>query len=115
MSHKMAALVLGACLFAGAAQAGTIENAYANTIIVTQPDGVVMRYHFNEDARFTVTAPDGTEVSGDYWVRGAELCLLPDDGDVACVPYEADKNVGDTWTQVGSDGQQITVLLEEGR
>lgn len=115
MSYKMAALVLAACLCAGAAQAGTIENSYANTIIVTQPDGVVMRYHFNEDARFTVAAPDGTEISGDYWMRGEELCLLPDDGDVACVPYVSDKDVGDAWTQTGSDGAQISVQLEEGR
>jgi hypothetical protein len=54
-------------------------------------------------------------MAGTYTVTDGQLCMnSPTGGAPACTTVEADKNVGDTWTQTGADGSQITVTLEAG-
>lgn len=115
MKRLAAALALGAALTAGAAFADTIQNGYGNTFVVTDTDGTVVRYHFNADNTFTGTLPDGAQVSGTFEVTNGQLCLTPAGGERGCTAYVGDKNVGDTWTQNGTDGGQITVTLQAGR
>jgi hypothetical protein len=113
---KLAALVaLGALLSAGAAFAQTMQNAYNNTIVVTNASGAQARYHFNADGTFTIHTPDGQQVAGTYAIEGDQICLTPTGGERACTQYVGDKNVGDTWTQAGTDGSQVTVTLQAGR
>ena len=113
---KLAALVaLGAVLSAGAASAQMMQSAYNNTVVVTYANGAQARYHFNADNTFSVLTPQGQTVTGMYAVDGGEICLTPAGGERACTQYAGDKNVGDTWTQTGTDGSQISVTLEAGR
>lgn len=115
MKKLAALLALGAALTAGAAFADTMENAYANTIVVTNADGSQTRYHFNADGSFMAHTADGQHLTGSYAVEGDQICLTPEGGERACTGYVGDKNVGDTWTQTATDGSEISVTLEAGR
>ncbi len=115
MKKWVAVIALGGTLAAGAAYADTMANAAGNTIVVTYANGAVARYHFNDDSTFSVTLPDGATTSGAYEVAGDQICLTPTGGERACTGYVGDKNVGDTWTQTGTDGSAISVTLQAGR
>jgi hypothetical protein len=114
---KLAALVtLGAVLFTGPALADTIQNGIGNTFVVTNAEGATVHYQFNADGGFTASTPAGEQVAaGAYEVADGQLCITPTGGERACAAYIGDKNVGDTWTQNGTDGGQITVTLQAGR
>jgi hypothetical protein len=116
MKKLSLALALGAALIAGPAFADTMENAYSNTIVVTTPgtEGETL-YHFNADGTFTGVAAGGSAMSGSYTLDGDQLCLIQPNGQPACTSVAADKNVGDTWTQLGVDGREINVELRAGR
>lgn len=116
MKKLVAALALGATLIAGPALAGTMDNTFGNTIVVTYPNGAEAHYFFNNDGTFTGTAPGGSTMAGRYTAEGDQLCLIPPSGQAPqCTTIAMDKNVGDTWTQNASDGSQITVELRAGR
>jgi len=115
MKKLAVALAFGAVLTTGAAFADTVQNGYGNTFVITAANGAVLRYHFNADNTFTLFAPDASQVSGAYEVANGQICLTPAGGERACTSYVGDKNVGDTWTQTGADGSQITVTLQAGR
>lgn len=100
---------------AGAAFADTMENAYGNTVVVTLANGGEVRYQFNADQTYSVTTPDGQSVSGAYTTGDGQICLTPAGGEAACTAYVADKAVGDSWTQTGSDGSTVNVRIEAGR
>ena len=113
-----AASIVGACLVVGAASAetDTMQTAYGNTVVVTEPSGSVLRYHFNADHSFDVVMPDGHDVPGTYQIANGQICLTYAGRNTAeCTEYVSGKNVGDSWTQRGSDGNQITVSLQAGR
>ncbi len=113
-----AAFIAGACVLAGGAtaQTDTMQTAYANTVVVTEPSGSVLRYHFNADHSFDVVMPDGRDVPGTYEIANGQICLTYAGRTAAeCTEHVTGKNVGDTWTQRGSDGNQITVSLQAGR
>ena len=114
---KLAALVaLGAVLCSGVAFADTMQNGVGNTFVVTNAEGATVHYHFNADGGFAASTPDGQQVAaGTYEVTNGQLCITPTGGDRACTAYVGDKNVGDTWTQTGTDGGAITVTLQAGR
>ena len=115
MRKLVAVLAFGAALSAGAAFADTIQNGYGNTFVVTNAAGQESRYQFNEDGTFTGTAPGGSAMAGTYSVTDGQLCMNPRNGGAPmCTSVAADKNVGDTWTQTGTDGSQITVSLVAG-
>ena len=116
MKKLVAALALGAALIASPAFAGTMDNTYGNTIVVTYPNGAQALYFFNADGSFTGTAPGGSQMAGTYTAQGEQLCLIPPNGQAPqCTTIATDKNVGDTWTQSATDGSQITVELRAGR
>jgi hypothetical protein len=116
MKKFAAALALGLALAAGNASADAImQSAYDNTIVVTAPSGVVLRYHFNADGTYDFVTPDAHTVPGTYTVADGQICLTPTGGQQACTQYVGDKNVGDTWTQTGADGSQISIALVAGR
>lgn len=115
---KFAALALSAGFMTSAAfaQTDTMQTAYGNTIVVTEPSGSVVRYHFNADHTFDVLTPDGHTVPGAYQIANGQICLTyATRTETECAEHVTGKNVGDTWTQRGSDGSQITVSLQAGR
>ena len=114
---KFAAVVaMGVALAAGAAWAQPMmQAAYGNTIVVTEPGGAVVRYHFNADGTFDLVTPDGHTVTGTYTVGDGQICLAPQGGQQGCTEYVGDKNVGDTWTQRATDGSTVTISLQAGR
>src|SRR5690349_560652 len=98
------------------AQIDTMQTAYGNTVVVTEPSGSVLRYHFNADHTFDVALPDGHNVPGTYQIANGEICLTyATRAEAECAEHVTGKNVGDTWTQRSSSGDQITVSLQAGR
>lgn len=114
MKKLAAVLVFGAAL-SGAAFANTMANSYENTVVVTYANGAQARYHFNADNTFGVHTPDGQHVHGTYEVAGDQICLTPQGAERTCTQFVDGKNVGDTWTQTGTDGSTITITIEAGR
>lgn len=102
-------------LCAGAAFADTLENAAGNTVNVTNTEGATVRYHFEADHRYMMMLPDNQMIMGAWSVADGQICLTPAGGEQACTDYVGDKNVGDSWTQRGVDGSQITVSVSAGR
>lgn len=116
MKKFLAVTAVVFALGAGAAFADTMQNAFGNTVVVTNASGSSTQYYFNEDGTFTGLAAGGMGMRGRSATEGEQLCLIPPSGQApTCLQVEADKNVGDTWTQTGSDGSEITVTLREGR
>lgn len=116
MKKFLAAFAFAAAAMAsGVASADTMQNTYGNTIVVTYANGSETRFYFNEDGTFTGLAPGGSTMAGRYTVDGENLCLIQPNGQQQCTAVAADKNVGDTWQQTGSDGSTITVTLQAGR
>jgi hypothetical protein len=115
MKKFAALLAFGAVLGAGAAFADTIENGYGNTFVVSLADGATVRYHFNADGTFAAIAPDGSTQSGRYETGDGQICFLGEADARTCAPLVSGKNVGDTWQQLDSGGNEITVTLEAGR
>ena len=116
MKKMLAGLALGAALIASPAFAGTMDNTYDNTIVVTYASGAQALYHFNADGTFTGVAPGGSTMAGRYTAEGDQLCLIPPSGAAPqCTTIAMDKNVGDTWAQTAADGSQINVELRAGR
>lgn len=115
MKKIVAVLAFGVAMMSGAAFADTIQNGYGNTFVVTNAAGQESRYQFNEDGTFTGTAPGGSAMAGTYSVTDGQLCMNPPNGGAPlCTAVAVDKNVGDSWTQTGTDGSQITVSLVAG-
>jgi len=100
---------------AGPVAAGTIENAFGNTITVTSPEGQVARYHFEPDGRFAAIFPDGKRIQGAWAMREGQVCLnapeIPED----CNPLAADKDVGDEWSMTIETGASYTLSIVPGR
>lgn len=116
MKKIAAILVLSLALSAGAASAqDMMRSAYGNTIVVTAANGAVLRYHFNADGSFDFVTPDNQTVTGAYTVANDQICITPQGGQPACTQYVGEKNLGDSWTQMASDGSQISVSLVAGR
>ncbi len=113
MRIMLATLAALACL-AGPALAGTIENSFGNTVVVTTADGAVARYHFEPDGTYHVTSAAG-DSAGAWAVNGEQICLTPSGGAQQCVPYNAGYNVGDTWTAPGANNTTNTIALVAGR
>jgi hypothetical protein len=114
MKKVVAALAFG-LVFAGAAHAQSIDNAFGNTVVVTLQNGASLRYHFNADHTFTLFAPDGTSQSGAWEITDGQLCLTSEAMGRSCSTLEGERNVGDTWTSTGADGSQVTIMLSRGR
>ena len=114
---RVAAFAIAAALLTGApALADTIQNGYGATFVVTNSAGQTVHYHFNADGSFAASTPDGQQVAaGTYEVADGQLCITPAGAERGCTTYVGDKNVGETWTQNGTDGGQITVTLQAGR
>lgn len=110
------ALALGATLVAMPAFADTMQNSYANTIVVTSAAGGEQTlFHFNADGTFTGVAPGGSQMAGTFTIQGDQLCLQYPNGNQGCTAIATDKDVGDVWTQRGIDGSDISVELRAGR
>lgn len=113
---RIAVALFGLALTTGVAFADTMENGYGNTFVVTATDGSVARYYFNQDGTFTATAPDGSPVAGAYTVADGRLCFTPTGAaEASCTNVVSGKNVGDTWEQLDTQGQPISITLQAGR
>jgi hypothetical protein len=116
MKKLAVTLAFAAAMATAPAYAQQMANAEGNTFVVTEANGVAVRYHFNNDGTWDAIGPDGSTANGTYSINGAQICLTPAGAaQPGCTEYHGDKNVGDTWTQLGTDGAQITVSLVAGR
>lgn len=116
MKKLAVALALGVISMAGAALAQPAPNNDNNTFVVTEANGTVLRYHFNSDGTWDALTPDGNTVNGTFAINGDQVCMTAaGQTEAACVQNNTGKQVGDTWTQAGSDGSQVSISLVAGR
>lgn len=114
MKRILAALALGAAALASPAFAGTVENAFGNTMVAQVAGGPEVRIHFNADSSYVMNLPDGTTVPGAWALQNGQLCMTPQGGAAQCYPDPGDHKVGDSWTATGPDGD-MTLSLVAGR
>jgi hypothetical protein len=123
---RKVALGVALALIAGVAIAedDPMANTYENTVEVTNAKGEVSKLHFNADKSYTNMAADGQTVKGTWAMAedGSKICYTqmepapaPDQAQPACAPFLGPRNVGDTWKQAGTTGEEVTVNLVGGR
>lgn len=105
------------------ALAASMEPRFGNTMVGTRPDGLLLKMYYNADKTFTgeITppgAPMAIRINGTWWLKGDQLCILPDGGKESCAELKGD-HVGDKWetTVTGIDGEPVvqTVEITKGR
>ncbi|MDX2276942.1 MAG: hypothetical protein NW206_15940 [Hyphomonadaceae bacterium] len=115
MFKSILAAIACATITIGAAQAGTVENSFGNTIVSRAPDGAVTRWQYSPNGSYTMTSADGQTTRGAWAYVNGELCLTPEGGAQTCHGDGGDYHVGDTWTLTGPDGQSTTITIEAGQ
>ncbi len=114
MKKLLATLAIAAAIALPAA-AGTIDNAFGNTLNVQLGDGTALAFHFNADGTYVMKLPDNTAVPGAWALQNNQLCLTPTGGAPDCHPDPGNHAVGETWSAVNGQGQQMTLSLTAGR
>jgi hypothetical protein len=116
---KFIIAVLSVCVASFAAAAGDpMQGRYGNTVRITAKDGKLTRVYYNADKSVTVMRPDGNVITGAWAIEGAELCVSASVMLMSvkrCSPFVPDKKPGDTWTQKGPDGDDVSVTIVPGR
>jgi hypothetical protein len=95
-----------------------MAGRYGNTVRITNKEGKITRIYYNPDKSVTVMRPDGNVITGTWAIEGAELCVSASVMLMSvkrCLPFVPDKKPGDTWTQKGPDGEDVTVTIVAGR
>lgn len=93
---------------------GTTDLYAANTVVATGANGAVLRFKFDANGSYTMTAGDQS-VAGTWAIEAGQFCLTPQGGQKSCSPHSATRKVGDTWTVTGADSVQYSVTLVAGR
>lgn len=101
-------------LSSGVAFADNLAGYYGNTVVVTAPDGKVMKTKVNANKTYTTTNPDGSTSTGTWaWKAEPEACFTqvtpPPAADYKpfCVKVDAHK-AGDKWETKSEDGKSVT-------
>jgi hypothetical protein len=108
-------------LVAAPALAGSVDNMYGNTVLITNSKGETSTSLLESDGTYKTTLANGQVVSGKWEIRDGKFCATPApvEGQPApaesCGEYVDGKNVGDKWTQKGADEETITVEIKAGR
>jgi hypothetical protein len=111
-------LAVAALAVCGSAAADPMQGRYGNTVRITAKDGKLSRAYYNADKSVTVMRPDGGVITGTWEIEGAELCVSASVMLMSvkrCLPFVPDKKPGDTWTQKGPDGDEVSITIVAGR
>jgi hypothetical protein len=95
-----------------------MQGRFGNTVRIVSKDGKVTRILYNPDKSVTVMRPDGGVVTGTWAIEGGQLCVSASVMLMSvkrCSPFVPDKKPGDTWTQPGPDGEEVTISIVPGR
>ena len=121
-SPRLALCILSSLALSGggvlAQGGGTIENMFGNTVVMTDFEGVVTYNYFNADRTYSlVNERDGTEITGTWEFKDGKFCMTPDnpEADAGCTELGEGREVGESWEQIGVNGQPITLTIKEGR
>ena len=107
----------------GPAHADPFRGMYGNTATSTGPDGKTTLYYFNKDGTFENHFPSGRVIKGTYaWKDAQTACFTVTDPPLAkgesatnCRPFPVTHHVGDTWTEMDSEGVVYTNSIKAGR
>jgi hypothetical protein len=92
---------------------GTLESFFGNTVVVRMPDGKEAQYHYAADGSYTMTA--GGSTTNGAWANTDEgLRLTPASGPPRSFKLPEGKQVGDTWTVPGPNGE-FTLRIVAGK
>lgn len=122
----MLTLILAGALQVTAPSAQTFDRArgpvaplVGNSIEVRYGDQLMVT-HFAPDGTFKMRTPDGVDATGDWVADDRHMCWItktpsvPPGANLRCEGIVPGHNVGDTWTQTDSYGQEATVTLVAG-
>lgn len=123
---KVAFAVAFATLLGGSALASDdlMSNTYDNTVVVKNAKGEISKIHFDADKNYTTTLADGKTIKGTWALaeNDSKICYTqtdpapaPEATTPACAPFLGKKDVGSTWEQAGTTGENVTVELVAGR
>lgn len=114
-------LAMSAMSFATLAQAGPMDGAYGNTVIVDYGNNAVVKIHVNSDGSYALIQPDGASAKGSWAVTGGQTCFTQTDPAPAagvapsCSAAVDGKGPGDNWTSTGQGGAPVKVSIVAGR
>lgn len=114
----LACLALSLAIVPAFAAADPMQGRYGNTVRITNKAGQITRVLYNADKSVTVMRPDGGVITGTWAIEGAELCVSASVMLMSvkrCSPFVPDKKPGDTWTQKGPDGDEVSITIVAGR
>ena len=118
MFRALALLALAAAAPAAANPIQGLQAAFSNTIISTYPDGRTAKLWLNPDGTYRGVGRRGKPSSGNWTIKGEQICLKQHRPFPApfsyCTPL-VDGEVGARWTGKAVTGEPIRLQLVAGR
>lgn len=112
----VASVLASLTLAAGPANAGAMDQALGNTLTLTDAAGAVTQYYFEPDGAYAERRADGQQARGNWEVRGERLCLTPQGEGRYCIPFQANRNVGESWEiQTATRELMYVAMVSPGR
>ena len=107
--------------FAAAAQAGPMDGAFGNTVVLDYGNNMVAKMHANADGSYSVLQPDGKTSKGTWTATGGQTCFSQTDpappagAAPSCSASVDGKVAGDSWTGAGAGGAAVKISIVAGR
>lgn len=122
MKYAFAAAVAAVLAVANGAQADHFSGIYGNTVTRTMADGTKVTIYVNEDKTWEQHV-GAAVMKGTYaWKDDTHACFTvldpaPKDPSMAtnCIEIKDDHKAGDTWTEPGPGGHDMTTSITAGR
>lgn len=112
----VASVLASLTLVAAPANAACIDQAFQNTVTLTDAAGAVTHYYFEPNGSYAEQRPNGERLTGAWEVRGERLCLTPEGEGRYCIPYQAERNVGEAWEiQTATRELMYVAMVSPGR
>jgi hypothetical protein len=103
------ALALACC--AAQAQTAGPDVLYGNTLHV-QKAVLALDFYYDADGTFTNSAG----LHGTWTYESDQLCVTYETGGAgACMAFEANHAIGESWSQTDTDGDVVTLSILPGR
>lgn len=99
-----------------------MASAVGNTLIVDYGKEGKLTFKLKADGSFTMVTPTGAPISGHWLADDKYMCTIttqpvpkPGNSDRCEQILYPDKKVGDTWKQVDSYGDPVTLTIQRGQ
>lgn len=91
------------------AHAGTMDEAFGNTMTTSDAEGNTESWYFNPDGTLTMRYGKGPLIPGTWSLKGENICVLYEGRPELCYKHAEGKKVGDQWVSTGQSGSDEIV------